>query len=309
MPRHIDFTSSNGSTRIEAFHWPCAKPRGVVQLSHGMCEHMGRYSEFAEFLNAHGFAVVGNNHLGHGASLIDGQLGYFSGDGAYNNLVEDLELVRRRAAQLYPGLPHALFGHSMGSFIARIYAARYGSNLSCAIFCGTSGPNPLTAPGIALARAVCALRGPKHVSHMLERIASAGNLKRIPDARTPADWLTRDSARVDAFVADPLCGFTFTCSAYRELGMMLDNVSDEAWYASVPSALPMLLISGDADPIGKWGAGVRSVRDGLVRAGARDVELKLYPGARHELINELNRDEVFGDVLAFLDAHMQGRVY
>ncbi len=305
MPRHIDFTSSNGHTQIEALHWPCAHPRGVVQLSHGMCEHMGRYDEFAEFLNAHGFAVVGNNHLGHGASLIDGQFGFFGDDGAYNTLIEDLELLRRKATQLYPDLPYALFGHSMGSFIARIYAARYGSRLTCAVFSGTSGPNPLAAPGLLLARATCALRGPRHVSHLLERLANAGNLKRIPDARTPSDWLSRDAARVDAFIADPLCGFTFTCSAYCALARMLDNVSEAAWYRAVPADLPMLLISGDADPIGQWGQGVRKVYEGLREAGATQLELKLYPGARHELLNELNRDEVFADVLAFFDRYMQ----
>lgn len=305
MARHIDFTSSNGRTTIEALHWPCAQPLGVVQLCHGMCEHIGRYDEFARYLNSNGFAVVGNNHLGHGASLMDGQFGYFGAPGSYNNLVEDLELLRRRAVQLYPGLPYVLFGHSMGSFIARLYAARYGQHLSGAVFCGTSGSNPLAAIGLALARTVCALRGPRYVSHMLERIAGTDNLKRIPNARTSSDWLSRDESRVDAFIADPLCGFTFTCSAYCELARMLDNVSDDAWYHALPADLPILLISGEADPVGKWGQGVRQVYDRLRAAGVNDVELRLYPDARHELLNELNRDEVFGDVLAFINSHIQ----
>lgn len=304
MARHIDFISSDGRTTIEALHWPCAQARGVVQLCHGMCEHIGRYAEFAEFLNANGFAVVGNNHLGHGASLIDGQFGYFGDSGSYNNLVEDLEILRRRTAQLYPGLPYMLFGHSMGSFIARIYVARYGQHLNGAIFCGTSGPNSLTSIGLALARAVCALRGPRYVSHFLERLAGSDNLKRITGARTPSDWLSRDASRVDAFISDPLCGFTFTCSAYCELARMLDNVSDDAWYHAVPTDLPILLISGDADPVGKWGQGVRQVYDGLRAAGVDSVELKLYPDARHELLNELNRADVFNDILAFITAHI-----
>ena len=306
MPRHIDFTSSNGKTTIEALHWPCGDaPRGVVQLCHGMCEHIGRYDEFARFLNSRGFAVVGNNHLGHGASLIEGRYGYFGDDGAYNFLVEDLELLRRKAAALYPGLPYFLFGHSMGSFIARLYIARYGDRLSAAVICGTSGPNPLSGAGQLLAKLVIALRGRTYVSHWLEKLAGADNLKRIPNARTSSDWLSRDTAKVDEFIADERCGFTFTCSAYLELARMLENVSDEAWYRAVPRGLPLLLIAGDDDPVGKWGEGVRYVYDKLKEAGVSDAELKLYPGARHELLNELNREEVFEDVAVFLDKHMQ----
>lgn len=305
MPRHIDFTSSNGQTTIEALHWPCdTEPRGVVQLCHGMCEHVGRYDEFARFLNSQGFAVVGNSHLGHGASLIEGRYGYFGEDGAYNLLVEDLELMRRKAAALYPGLPYFLFGHSMGSFIARLYVARYGERLTAAVICGTSGPNPLSSIGQLLTKLVIALRGRTYVCHWLEKLAGMDNLKRIPDARTPSDWLSRDTAKVDEFIADERCGFTFTCSAYLELARMLDNVSHEAWFHAVPRDLPLLLISGEEDPVGHWGAGVLEVYERLREAGVSDVELKLYPGARHELLNETNREEVFGDVARFLNKHI-----
>lgn len=304
MPRHIDYPSSSGKATIEALYWPCDNPRGVVQLCHGMCEHIGRYDEFARFLNDNGFAVVGNNHLGHGASLIDGRFGYFGDDGAYNNVVEDLELLRKKAAAMYPGLPYFIFGHSMGSFITRIYIARYGRYLDGAVICGTSGPNPLSGAGQLLAKATIALKGPTYVSHFLERVASTDNLKKIPNARTSSDWLSRDDAKVDEFINDKLCGFTFTCSAYLELARMLENVSEDAWFHSVPKELPMLIISGDADPVGKWGEGVKVVYEKLREAGVSDIALKLYPGARHELLNETNRAEVFDDVLKFFQAHV-----
>ena len=304
MHRHIDFPSSSGKATIEALHWPCENPRGVVQLCHGMCEHIGRYDEFAKFLNEHGFAVVGNNHLGHGASLIDGQFGYFGDDGAYNYLIEDLELLRKKASAIYPGVPYFLFGHSMGSFITRIYIARYGKYLDGAVICGTSGPNPLASVGQLLTKAVIALRGRTYVSHLLERVAGTDNLKRIPNARTSSDWLSRDEAKVDEFINDELCGFTFTCSAYLELARMLENVSDDAWFKSVPRELPLFIISGDADPVGRWGEGVKIVYENLCEAGVSNVTLKLYPGARHELLNEQNRGEVFDDVLAFFEKHI-----
>lgn len=304
MPKHIDFASARADVTIEALHWPCENARGVVQLCHGMCEHIERYADFARFLNENGFAVVGNNHIGHGASLIDGQYGYFGEDGAYSELVEDLELLRRRASAMYPGVPYFLFGHSMGSFIARLYIARYGRNLDGAVICGTSGPNPLSGVGQLLARMVIALRGRKHVSHWLERVASSDNLKHIPNARTSSDWLSRDAAKVDEFIADERCGFTFTCSAYLELARMLENVSDPAWFKTVPGELPIFMISGDEDPVGRWGAGVQQVYDRLKEAGVNDITLKLYPGARHELLNEINREEVYEDVLDFLQNHM-----
>ena len=304
MHKHIDYPSSCGKAVIEAFHWPCENPRGVVQLCHGMAEHVERYDEFARFLNDNGFAVVGNNHLGHGASLIDGQLGYFGDDGAYNNVVEDMELLRKRATALYPNVPYFVFGHSMGSFLTRIYIARYGNNITGAVICGTMGPNRTSEKAQLPTKAIIALKGPKYVSQVLADASSVNNLKRIPNARTKFDWLSRDESVVDAYINDDLCGFTFTCSAYLELSRMIENISDDAWFMSVPKALPLYVISGEEDPVGNWGEGVKLVYQKLLDAGVKDVTMKLYPGARHEPLNELNRTEVFNDVLNFLQKHI-----
>lgn len=304
MHKHIDYPSSCGKAVIEAFHWPCENPHGVVQLCHGMAEHVERYDEFAEFLNDNGFAVVGNNHLGHGASLIDGQLGYFGDDGAYNNVVEDMELLRKRATALYPNVPYFVFGHSMGSFLTRLYITRYGNSINGAVICGTMGPSRVAEKAQLPTKTIIALKGRKYVSKILADASSANNLKRIPNARTKFDWLSRDESVVDAYINDDLCGFTFTCSAYLELSRMIENISDDAWFMSVPKNLPLYVISGEEDPVGNWGEGVKLVYQKLLNAGVKDVTIKLYPGARHEPLNELNRTEVFDDVLNFLQKHI-----
>ena len=219
MPRHIDFTSSNGKTTIEALHWPCGDaPRGVVQLCHGMCEHIGRYDEFARFLNSRGFAVVGNNHLGHGASLIEGRYGYFGDDGAYNCLVEDLELLRRKAAALYPGLPYFLFGHSMGSFLVRTSIIRHPEKPDAVIISGTGHqPLPMVLGGLAMASAAVKLYGAHKIGNTLNNVAFGAYNNGYAKPRTDFDWLSRDTENVDKYIADPLCGFVPTVSLFRDM--------------------------------------------------------------------------------------------
>lgn len=276
--------------------------KAVFQITHGMAEHSARYDRFAEFLVEHGYAVFINDHLGHGKSIAgEEELGYFGKENGRDALVNDVKTLTEIAKKEFPGKPIILFGHSMGSFVARKYCAMYGDNIDAAIFCGTSGANPGAGIGAALASFVAKEKGDHHRSHMLNSLAFGSYNKHFEPARTDFDWLTRDEKIVDLYVADPLCGFRFTDPGYHELFKILQDVSGKKWYRSVPYILPMLVISGEEDPVGNYGKGVREVFHGLKKSGHSDVTLKLYPGDRHEILNELDKEEVYQDILNWAD--------
>lgn len=303
------YPSSNGCWRVSALIYTPDEgtvARGVVQLSHGMCEYGARYEPLARYLCRQGLVCCVNDHLGHGSTALLNRekLGYFGQRGSRKYLVEDLELLRREVAERYPGVPYFLLGHSMGSFIARLYARRFGGGLDGLILSGTAGRNPAVDLGRALARGMEAAKGPRYISEKVYDLANGSFSRAFPDAKTPVDWLSKDPAVCAAYLRDPLCAFKFTVSAYYELFSMLRECSDPRWYAQMPKALPILLLSGEKDPVGNMGAGPREVYSGLLRAGCRDVELLLYPEGRHEMFNEVEQEQVRGDLLRWLEEVM-----
>ncbi len=301
----IFYPSTNGTDTIVAKIWqPDFQAQGIVQISHGMCEYIDRYAGFAEFLTENGFIVCANNHLGHGASAASQkQLGYFAKRGGEKFLVDDLHTLTNMMKIKYPDLPILLFGHSMGSFIARNYVTKYGKELSAVIFCGTSGPNPRARAGKKLAALECRRHGEQYRSSWLQHLAFHAYNRRNA-RRTKFDWLSRDEKVVDQYLADPYCDFTFTASAFEDLFTLLLQCSDPEWFSTYPKTLPTLLISGDMDPVGDYGKGVSYVYKTLISAGVRDVRMKLYEGARHELLNEINRQEVYEDILQWI-SHLE----
>ncbi|MDD2440532.1 MAG: alpha/beta hydrolase [Clostridiaceae bacterium] len=296
------FESATETGLIQArLYRPEGPPRFLIQVIHGMAEHMARYDGFCRFLTGQGHAVLIFDLPGHGQSAAgpDG-LGYFGPRQGSRRVLDDVAAALDQARQTVPDAPCVLFGHSMGSFIARLVCARSGGRYAGAIFSGTSGRNPAVLPGLALANLTGWLGGPQRPNDFLARLMAAGQLDRIDKPRTPVDWLSRDETIVDAYVADPLCGFTFTSAGYRDLLTWLHLVSQPDWAKQVPQSLPMLLLSGGDDPIGQYGAGPHSVREQLL-ANGRKADLKLYPGGRHEMLNEVNRDQVWQDIAAWLD--------
>lgn len=297
----IFYPSTNGMDTIVAKIWhPDGDAKGVIQISHGMCEYIERYTGFAQFLTQNGFCVCANNHLGHGASAASEEdLGYFAKRGGEKFLVDDLHTLTTMMKMKYPSLPIILFGHSMGSFIARNYVTKYGKDLDAVIFCGTSGPNPGARAGKKLATIEKKRHSEKYRSSWLQQLVfHAYNRKN--ERRTKFDWLSRDTQIVDNYSADPFCNFTFTVSAFEDLFTLLIQCNDPEWFSTYPKELPTLLISGDMDPVGDYGKGVSYVYKTLISAGAKEIDLKLYHGARHELLNETNREEVYGDVLQWI---------
>lgn len=278
--------------------------KGVVQIAHGMAEYSNRYARFAKALCENGYAVYINDHLGHGSSVArEEELGYFGDDGP-NSLVEDMKQLTDIARQEYPHVPVFLFGHSMGSFLARKYTAKYGASLDGAVYCGTSGPNPAVGIGVLLANSIAKSEGKLYRSSFIDNMAF-GTYNKKTAKNTKFDWLSRDEKEVEKYIQDKNCGFVFTVSGFTTLFSVLKEVSAKAWYNAVPEDLQILMIAGDNDPVGEYGKGVTEVYKTLRKTGHTNTVMKLYPEARHELLNELNRDEVTADVIEWLNARVQ----
>lgn len=274
--------------------------KAVFQMAHGMAEHCDRYNWFAEKLCDAGYAVFMNNHLGHKLSVEnDDMLGFFGEKDGWKNLVADMRKTTEIAKKEFPDVPFIVFGHSMGSFICRAYTSQY-TDIDAAIYCGTGGPNPAAALGIAVAKTVGKIKGVMHRSSLIDKMAFGTYNKRCP-GRTPFDWLTKDNEIVDKYIADKYCGFMFTTAGYCDLFSALSFVSKKEWAQKVPSSLPILLVAGADDPVGTYGDGVKKVYDMLKETGHTKAEIKLYDGDRHEILNELDRDNVAADIIAFAD--------
>ena len=275
----------------------------LIQIFHGMAEHMDRYDSFCQYLAKQGNAVCIHDQAGHGRTASDAShLGYFGPEDGAERILDDVQEAADQARELLRQDESPLtcegwilFGHSMGSFIARLFCSRPDTKLTGTIFSGTAGPNPAFGLGLFLARISLRLHGPLYHDPFLGNLVSAGNLKRLKASRTPFDWLTRDEKIVDAYCADPWCGFLFTTAGYRDLFTWMVRMSRPNWAGSLPADLKILLVSGEEDPIGSYGKGPRIVRKNLLACG-HQAQLRLYAGGRHEMINEINRCEVWQDL-------------
>jgi alpha-beta hydrolase superfamily lysophospholipase len=304
------YTAGGAPAEISVKTWaPPGEPRAVLQLNHGMAEYIDRYERFALAAAGRGYLVVGMDFIGHGDTAPEaGEISHMgiSLPGGRNVLVEDMHTLRTTTAAAHPGLPYFLFGHSMGSFALRAYLGQHGDGLAGAIVCGTGHLPPATlrfAQGFL--RFLGLVHKPDYRSEFFAQLTLGAHNKPFEKpgpARTKFDWLTRDEAEVDAYVADPRCHVTFSLSANRYLIDAYRRASDPATFAATPAGLPLLLISGSADPVGLMGRSPLKVKELYEASGHSDVTLNLYDGARHELLNEVNRDDVTRDVLEWLEA-------
>ena len=298
----ISYPSNNGVSTISAkLYIPVQRDIiAVLQISHGMCEHIERYKDFAQYLCSKGFVVCGNDHLGHKNSVTsDEQLGFFAENDGHNHLVNDIHKLTVLVKSQYPGTPYFLLGHSMGSFVARCCLASFGGEYDGAILSGTGGKNPLAPAGKKLAELLCKTQGAKKRSKLLDTLVFGSYNSRFK-SRTGKEWLTRNTAVVDAYLADKNCMFLFTNSAMKD-SIMLTMLANTPEYAQkLPRNLPIYLFSGTDDPVGDYGKGVQDVYDMIKKAGVFDVTLKLYKGGRHEMLNETNSAEVYDDIYEWI---------
>ena len=301
--RDITFPSSDGKNTIHAelFVPSDNNIKGVVQISHGMMDYIGRYQGMADALCKAGFAIAGNDHLGHGDSVATpDDYGFFASKGGYRYVIDDVKKMNDLIRKEIPDVPVVLLGHSMGSFIARLYALDYRDSIDGLIIHGTAGPNPATGAGKLLVKILRAIKGERHRSRFVCSLADGGYNKGFDPAEGDGAWLTRDPSMVANRVGNPKNDFIFTLAGYEDLFNFLGNCNSSSWFRQFPKDLPTLVISGKEDPVGGFGKGVQYVYDNLAKNGA-NVELKFFEGARHELFNETNRDEVFSYLVAWLE--------
>lgn len=301
------FDSRDGKTRLHAVRYSPddgIQICGVLQIVHGMAEYIERYKEFAEYFTARGFVVTGEDHLGHGKSVDvakGGMYGYFCKQDPATVLVRDVHRLKKITQELYPKVPYVILGHSMESFITRNYMFRYGTGICGAIIMGTGMQSPVSL-GLAKA-AVCVGKlfcGERHTGKLIDKLAFGGYNKRVNEPRTSWDWLSRDPEKVDAYIADSMCGFPFTLNGFCTLFELISRLYKSENLKEIPRELPVYMISGTADPVGGYGRGVERAYDSLLAAGLNHVKLKMYEGGRHELANESNREEVKKDIYDWL---------
>lgn len=291
--------ASSGQGEIFSRLWAGEKPRAILEIAHGMAEHSGRYDAFAAYMAEQGFAVCMNDHAGHGKSAV--VQGHFAEENGWDFVVEDLHALMEEVKGRYPGLPCFLMGHSMGSFLSRSYLVTHGEGLSGCILCGTMGTNPGARWGRLLAALQKKIKGPRSPGKLLDRLATGGYNKRIQNPVNRSAWLSTVDEVCRAYETDPDCGFVFTAAGYEDLFSAVMAVNSREWAGKVPAGVPIYLVAGEEDPVGNYGKGVREVYERLRAAGKTDTRLKLYPGKRHELLNESNREEVYADILNCLN--------
>ncbi len=295
------FLSKDGKSTVHYYVWePEGQPVAVLQLVHGMAEHISRYAPLAEYLNQYGVLVCGNDHIGHGNSAKPEDWGYFGEENGWKYMVQDVEQLHGMIKVQYMDIPYFILGHSMGSFITRAWLAMFGNGVDGAIIMGTAGTNKALGVAKFLVKVIRAFKGSRHLSKLITGAAFGSYNKRIKPQRTNYDWLTRDNEIVDKYIADPACGFTFTTAGYADLFNVIGYVSSEQCYKLVPKDLPLLLVSGREDPVGSYGDGPAEVAEKLQEAGCDDVSLILYEDMRHEILNEFGKETVMEDIRRFI---------
>lgn len=306
MSERIEFTfdSRDEVTKIHAVKWipdaelmPEGKPYCIVQLVHGMEEYALRYDDFANYLTQQGIVVVANDHLGHGLSLREDKcFGYTCENDAATVIVRDVHRLKKMTQQEYTRVPYIIIGHSMGSFILRNYLTRYGTGIDGAIIVGTGWHSrAFMTVGQAIAKVVGLLKGQKHPSPLIEKIGFRKYLSRIDNPKTDKDWICSDEKVVEQFINDPLCNFTFTVNGFYTLMELTKRSHDIDKMKQIPKKLPILIAAGTEDPVGDWGEAPKKLYDTYLNLDMTKTQLKLYNGDRHEILNEVNKEEVYRD--------------
>lgn len=302
--KSIELKSTNKKDTLHVGIWePEGEIKAIFQISHGMIEYIERYDEFAEYLKDNGLLVIANDHLGHGhTAACDEDLGYIGAQKS-KTIVDDLYEVTKYAKETYgKEIPYFLFGHSMGSFMARRYLMTYGSELTGAIICGTGyTPGALLCAGRVLASFVGLFKGERHRSKFLKDLAFGGYNKKIENPKSSNAWLSVNYENINKYDRDKYCTFRFTVNGYQTLFEVIHFIQQKKNVDRVPKELPMLFIAGEDDPVGNYGEGVRKALSLHKNAGAKNTAIVLIPNNRHEILNEDDKLRTFGLINDFVN--------
>lgn len=305
---HFYYRSEDKVTNIHAIEWvPDGEIKAILQIAHGMVEFIDRYAEFAEFLTEQGILVVGNDHLGHGKSVQSKeQYGYFAYEEGNKAVIRDMHKLRQIASKGYENLPYFIMGHSMGSFLVRQYICMHGKGLAGAIIMGTGYHSAAeTWAGMRITSGLAKKNGWSYVSDFVDNLAFGGYNAKFGD-KEGKEWLSANQENVEWYCNEPLCNFKFTVNGYYNMFYGINMISQKKVLEKMPKTLPIFFVSGDEDPVGNFGVGVLRVYEQFRRLGMEDVSVKLYPGDRHEILNENDRYQVFNDINDWISEKKEG---
>lgn len=295
---------SSDGMQIYIKHWfnENEHPKAIVQLSHGMAEHIERYAPFARFLLSKGIFVYGNDHRGHGHTGNNTHsMGFFAEENGFDRVVEDLYQINQAIHESYPDVPVIMLGHSMGSFLARRYIQLYGHSIVGLVISGTGGnPGFMGKIGKLVAKLEITKNGKRAPSHLMDKLSFGSFNKKFKNIQTDFDWLSSDREQVKKYIDDPFCGQVSSAGFFYDLLTGLEIIHQEEYVRDIPKSLPLFFISGTLDPVGKNTKGVMQVIDQYKKHGMEKVEWQYYQDGRHEILNEVNRKEVYEDVYKWI---------
>jgi len=283
--------------------------KGAVQISHGVGEHAGRYQPIAKILQKQGYEVYANDHRAHGQSVKSKELlGFYEGENYFNDVVEDMHQLTTIIKNEHPNKKIILFGHSMGSLLSRVYVTKYGNDLDALILSGTAGfMKGLGTVGIMSANMVSAFKGRTKGSKMLKSLFFGEFNKKFKPNRTKLDWISRDEKQVDLFEADPYRSENFSLSVFLDIMKASKQLNKQVTFDATPKNLPIYIFSGEKDPVGEMGKGLKRVHSQYKKAGISDLTMRIYEGGRHEMLNETNKEEVEQDILYWLNLRIEAQ--
>lgn len=299
--------STDSKNNLNVIIWETEKePIGVLQIVHGMAEYIDRYDNFAKYMTEHGFNVIGHDHLGHGHSVSDEHdYGFFAEENGDKIIIEDMHSVTQYVREKWEELPNFILGHSMGSFCLRQYLTKYSNDVFGAIIMGTGWiPSAAALLGKTIATNTCKSKGSHTVNPLLIKLTLEPYNKPFAPARTNCDWLSRDEKQVDLYVNDKLCGFDFTAGAYKDFFTILEKIAKNRQLIGMRKSLPILITSGSVDPVGGKKA-CEKLNAQYKRCGIDDVTLKLWENDRHEILNELDKSDVYRYIYNWLKSKIQ----